>query len=194
LPLRGDMSSLAKTLSLPMLHRPLSTGAKPLSEFLGDDGFPIAVQQQQAASLAADAKKSVAAGDEIDTILEKSKALRDQFARKRDALLQEYRQAERDAEKMLKDNQKPQPTGYVWLLASASWCGWCADSPARGPPCRVRTAGVRARSCPGVCMSTLTAVLTGLGVCALGVLQAATSAGATARSQGATHTGPQPSR
>ncbi len=31
-----------KALSLPALHsRPLSTGAKPLSAFLGDDGFPI---------------------------------------------------------------------------------------------------------------------------------------------------------
>ena len=104
------MTSLAKTLSLPMLNsRPLSTGSKPLSEFLGDDGFPI-VTNQQAHSVAAEAKKEVATGDEIDTILQQSRALRDNFARKRNTLLQEYRQAERDADKMLKESQKPQPT------------------------------------------------------------------------------------
>ena len=140
---------MSKSLSLPFLNaRPLSTGAKPLSAFLGDDGFPI--MTPLAAQGVADAKKSVAAGSEIDTLLEQSRNLRDQFARKREALMKEYRDAERDAEKQLHAGKKATQgtqgatrcvlwgwgrgaggmVAFFWLC----WCNSPSHSYSGGPP------------------------------------------------------------
>jgi hypothetical protein len=119
-----------KSSSLPMLPvRPLSTGSKPLSAFLGPDGLPI-VHTQQAEV------KTPPVADEIDTILEQSRRVRDQFARKRTNILRQYQESEKDAEvlwKSAKGHGAAPATRCV--VKGRPMCGaslWSGDAAVRG--------------------------------------------------------------